>query len=526
LAAANRQNSGISIPIATLLVCLAGALLFLSFPEHDFHWLAWLGLAPLLIALSGKRLTQAFWLSFLCGVVFFTGVFTWIFEIPRFGLVHYLIISPYTGIYFGAFGLSFALISNRLGVLRALAVSPLLWVSLEYLRSNIGFLSLPWALLAHSQYQHPLFIQISAITGAYGVSFLLVLVNAAIAAIVLGALRLGPVGVRKQLAGLSAIACSLVGFSLVYGYWALSRPLSNQEITATVIQGNINRTMKADPRKYSELIMEQYTRLTRDGVKGETELVIWPEAATPGFVLKDLELRKQVISLVREIDRYFLIGSSEYPKFIHDWEFKRGEAGNTALLFSPKGKVLGQYLKIHLVPFGEYVPMEGAVSWPVFIVPEEKRNFEIPGTDYTIFEMDGARFGVVICWEIVFPELFSEFVKRGADFMVNLTNEGWFGESAAPYQMLSMSVFRSVENRISMVRAANTGVSCFIDPYGRMTGRVRNSGKDIFVEGHLTKPISLSRGGTFYTMHGDIFVYLIIGLAAVIVGLAVFRSRK
>jgi apolipoprotein N-acyltransferase len=161
-----------------------------------------------------------------------------------------------------------------------------------------------------------------------------------------------------------------------------------------------------------------------------------------------------------------------------------------------------------LVPFGEQIPYEDSISWPSFIVPEDKKTFEIPGREYTVFKLGEIGFGAVICWEVVFPDLFREFVKRGANFMVNLTNEGWFGDSAAPYQMAAINAFRAVENRVPVARAANTGISCFIDQFGRITGRVSNNGKDTFVEGYLTQPIRASDEKTFYTRYGDVFVWI------------------
>ena len=179
-----------------------------------------------------------------------------------------------------------------------------------------------------------------------------------------------------------------------------------------------------------------------------------------------------------------------------------------------------------MAPFGEYVPLEGIIPWPNFIVPPDKKSFEVPGTDYTLFDIQGTKFGVVICWEIVFPDFFSEFVRRGAEFMMNLTNEGWFGDTAAPYQLLAMAVFRCVENRVSMARAANTGISCFIDPRGRITGRVEKNGKDVCVDGYLTQGIPLSHEWTFYTRYGDIFIFLVMAVAVGWVGLAAVRAKR
>jgi len=213
--------------------------------------------------------------------------------------------------------------------------------------------------------------------------------------------------------------------------------------------------------------------------------------------------------LISEIKTPFLIGSSEYPKFIKDRPLRPEDVGNTALYFSPQGRFLGQYLKIHLVPFGESIPYESFISWPSFIVPEDKKTFEISGKEYTLFGLGDYKFGAVICWEVVFPQLFRQFVKSGANFMINLTNEGWFGDSAAPYQMAAIVAIRAAENRVPVARAANTGISCFIDAFGRITGMVKdNTNKPTYVEGYLTMPIRPSKDKTFYTRHGDIFAYL------------------
>ena len=218
-------------------------------------------------------------------------------------------------------------------------------------------------------------------------------------------------------------------------------------------------------------------------------------------------------------------GSSEFSKFSKDpavW----GKNGNTAIFISSEGKVLGQYLKIRLLPFAEYLPYESTFDWPDFIIPKKKRNWEYPGKEYTLFNLDGAKFGAIICWENAFPDLFRQFVKNGANFMLNLTNEGWFGETAAPYQFLAMCVFRSVENRISMARAANTGISCFIDPYGRITGRVWKNNKDIFVDGYLTGEIQLSQQRTFYNNYGNMFVYITLTISALFIALSFFKAKK
>jgi len=475
------------------------------------------GLIPLLLAIPGKSRKAAFLLSMICGVIFFTAVFSWTFEIPRYKLLHHAFLGLYLGLYFGVFGLAFNVINKRCGIAAALSSAPFLWVSLEYVRSNFFFLALPWALLAHSQYKYPWIIQFAALTGAYGISFLIVLVNSALTLLFLISfsklkiLRLPGLTLpsTKSTILLTLSTAVLTGLALFYGNAILSGQIIGKEIKLSVLQGNIDRQKKADPKKHAAHIMQTYTNLSKQAAADQPDLIIWPEAATPGYILKTIALHKQIVSLIKEIKTPFLIGSSEYPKFIKDRPLRPEDIGNTALFFSSEGKVLGQYLKIHLVPFGEYIPYEGSISWPSFIVPEDKKTFEIPGKEYTLFSLDDNKFGAVICWEVVFPQLFRSFVKDGANFMINLTNEGWFGDSAAPYQMAAIVAIRAVENRVPVVRAANTGISCFIDAFGRITGIVKNStNKHTFIEGYLTMPIRPSKDKTFYTRHGDIFAYL------------------
>ena len=491
-------------------------------------------MAPFLIsALSANALT-AFCVSLVFGVVFFTCVFSWIFDVPGYHFLHHVLLGLYFGPLMGLFGWVINRISRRWNAAAALSASPFIWVSIEYIRSNLSFLALPWALLGHSQYQYPVIIQFASYTGAYGTSFLVAFANAAVAATILAYYPVlagdPPTRIsapsRQAAICMSLTAVVLIGAALTYGYVIVSQPIAGPAIKTAVLQGNINQEMKANPNRYSKFIMGKYTDLTRKALKDQPELLVWPEAATPGFVLKNLSLYQQITSLVQEADIYFLIGSSEYPKFAKPSSPRPKDIGNTALFFSPAGKVVGQYLKIHLVPFGEYIPYSGVIPWPGFIVPEGKNNYEIPGKEFTLFRIGHANFGVLICWEIVFPELFRTFVKKGANFMINVTNEGWFGKTAAPYQMVAVNVFRAVENRIAVGRAANTGISCFIDPHGRVTGRVKNNNEDIFVEGYLTQKIPLSHQKTFYTRYGDIFVYAILALTVFLIAAMCFGRKK
>ncbi len=497
------------------LVVLSSLLLFLSFPTLDLHLLAWIGLVPLYGVILETRPRRAFLLSFLAGFLFFSLVFGWILSVPGYRLDHHAFLCCYLGLYFGIYGLAVNFVSRRLGLIFVTLFAPAIWVALEYLRSNFFFLALPWALLAHSQHGNLPVIQIASFTGAYGISFVIALVNGAIYQVIRGQGRSGagstdflPTDPSKTArAFVPAASVGLMIALLVYGYQALSGPKETRPIRASVLQGNISQEKKGNPRDHAAYITERYTDLTHKAALDKPDLIVWPEAATPGFLLNNSSMMQQLKSLIAETGAYFLIGTSEISKFGRS---KPGpiKIGNTALYLNPDGTVLGKYLKIRLVPFGEYVPLENYIDWPRFIVTDPKKFREVPGQEYTLFNLGEARFGVVICWEHVFSDLFRTFVKNGANFMLNITNEGWFGDTAAPHQMLAISVFRAVENRCAIGRAANTGISCFIDPNGRVTGRVQNSQKkDTFVAGWLTGEVSPSNRKTFYTLHGDVFAF-------------------
>ncbi len=505
----------------------ATALVF-AFPDFDVEWLAWFGLVPFFLAISGRRMLQAIISSYLFGAVFVTGVCRWIFEVERFSLPHYLLVVAYLGAFSAIFGIVFTCIQRRRGAAAAFLTAPFLWVSLEYARSNASFLSLPWGLMAHTQHLNYPYIQISAITGAYGVSFLLVAVNAALAFTIRVFVN------RKELSAPSpfraptkssallalGVVFALAGVVYFYGKIVLSKPVAGRRLKVTVVQGNIDQERKWDP-KSAGFIQQRYSDLTRAATRDKPDLIVWPEAATPGFVLDTLPLMAWMRGLVTEAGTFFLIGSSERPKFSKDGSVRQSR-GNTALYYSPDGKILSQYLKIHLVPFAEYLPYEGTIPWPEFIARKEG-NWDIPGEKMELFPIHDHKIGVVICWESIFPDFFRKFIKGGASFMINITNEGWF-RNTIPYQYLAMNVFRAVENRVYIARAANVGISCFIDAHGRVYGRLRKNNADLYVAGYLTEDVYLNEDKTFYTRYGDVFAFANI-FATILMCAVSFLSR-
>jgi apolipoprotein N-acyltransferase len=512
-----------------LAPALSGILLALAFPNHLMDWLAWLAFVPFFLAIRGKKPWQTLLMGWLCGVVFFLGITPWWIKEFRF-------VSPlasglgylYLGLYFALFGLFLSWLSKIVRSLFLIAAP--VWVTIEFLRANISFLAFPWALLGHTQYHNIPIIQMASFTGVYGVSFIIVMANAAISGVVIHFLSPSPPDLilQKQRRFASGpVFQGLLVLAIILGLWGWGRLTLNQgpyekPLSVAVVQGNIPQKIKWN-REYREQILSKYEVLTEEAVKSEPRLIIWPETATPGFVLNDRSLLQRIVTLAGQGKAYLLIGSAEYPKFSRPPGKISLSKGNTALLLSPQGRVLGQYLKMRLVPFGEYIPYQDLVPWPDFIVQKGKRNFDIAGTEATLFRIGGDPFGTLICWEVLFPDLTRDLVKKGAVFAVNLTNEAWFGKIAFPHQMLSSCVFRAVENRINLVRCANTGISCFIDPWGRVTNRVTQKGEDSFIEGTLTQTIYLNHPGTIYTRCGDILVYLCITF---LFGLLVFTFWK
>ena len=518
------RHNALRIGPGVLSSFFSALLVILSFPKFDLGFLAWIALVPLFCALKDKSLKWAFGLSFLTGISFLMGIFYWINVIGGFEWSHFILLGLYFGCYFGLFGLALNFISQKTE-LPSIFSAPFLWVSLEYIRSHADFLGLPWALLGHSQYLNIPVIQIASLTGVYGISFLIVMVNAAVSEVILSWVsrkRGTSIGRRPELFKPGAVVICALGLSLAYGFRVTANNSASDRIRVTVIQGNIPQEIRWE-REYLKHNLDRHIALTREAATSDnTSLIVWPETSVQGSLTQDLSLLSTMSALAKETQTHLLVGSAVRPKF-GSGEFRKRNWFNSAFLISSRGRIAGKYDKINLLPFAEYLPYKDIFSWPEGLA--SKAGSFIPGKDYTVFNVNGSKFGVMICWESIFPDLFRKFVKNGANFMVNITNEAWFGETAAPYQFLAMTVFRAVENRISIARSANTGISGFIDPYGRILGRVKDGNKDIFVQGYLTMEIPLSRQGTFYTMYGDIFAYLNLIMTGLMLAVSFLKTR-
>ena len=485
-----------------IFVLSSVALLVASFPSFDQPWCAWVALVPWLLLLRGRRPGPAFGWSWLIGFLFFLGSIWWMVHLRAFGgpmaIVGWLALCAVLALYFGVFGWALATVGPAWD--RFLLFAPALWVTLEYARSHLltGF---GWNLLAYSQAPWLPVIQVADLTGAWGVSFVVVLVNAAIAD-----------GVQAKRAGASlAVALGIVLVVLGYGLWRLPRLGGPETVRVAVVQGNIPQERKWD-EAYRADIVERYAGLTRQAARAAPDLIVWPETSVPGFLGLDEPLTQSLFAVSLAAEVPMLIGAPHARLDGARWQTTNG----AALLQA--GAIRQWYDKVHLVPFGEFIPFEGTLPWLREVLPPIG-DF-IPGHDYTVFNWP-VKFSALICFEDLFPDLARRFVQGGARLLLVITNDAWFGPTAAAYQHAQASTFRAVELRVPVARAANTGWSGCIDASGRWLGSVRDAdGAELFVPGTAACDLALppaadgQAGRSAYLRWGDWFAWLCIGLTA------------
>jgi apolipoprotein N-acyltransferase len=496
----------------TSLCLLSAGLLILSFPGFNLEFFAWFSFVPLFFALKNKSKIKAFIFAYFTGLIFWSGLIYWLVHVTLLGTV---LLILYLALYFGIFGLVLSMNSQLRTT--SLFFIPSAWIFLEYLRSHLltGF---PWALLGYSQYLNLPIIQIADITGAWGVSFLVMMVNVAIFSALHSRPSVGGI-VKKFLLPL----CFLI-LTLIYGEFRLHSGAAGSEaksIKVAVVQGNISREIEWQSNT-KDFILKKYLGLSRQAAKEAADLMIWPEAAVPGI------LEEGTASLA-ELDR--LIQETRIPLLTGVVTLRDNAYYNSAILLDADAGLIGRYDKLHLVPFGEYIPLKKILPFLETIAPIGDIS---PGKDFAVFRAYltsgpghglATKFSVLICFEDLFPELSREFVKRGASFLVNITNDAWYKKTAASYQHCQAAVFRAVENRVFLVRSANTGISAFISPSGKITSPVEDQGEKIFIDGYKIQEIRIARKGlTFYTRYGDVFILLCMFI--VLYGIIGLRKKK
>jgi apolipoprotein N-acyltransferase len=494
--------------VSVLVLIASGALGALAFPKTGWSLLAWVWLVPALVSGVTRAPRAALADGWLAGTVFYLVLLRWLDHT----FLHYsaipwpvtwlpiVALAGYCGLYLGLVAGGAAWLRGGLGAGPALALTPALWVTGEWLRGHLmgGF---PWGLLGYSQQAQLPVIQIAELGGVYAVSLLIAAVNAALA----GLLALGP---PRAWPGAATAALLLAG-SLAFGAHALAAPSGGAgSVEIAVIQPSIEQTIKWDPARHAE-IMDLYEQLTREAARSKPAAILWPETATTIFLRGDPALLARLERLAADIGTPLLVGS------IDRRDGPRGQFLNSAFFLTGQG-ITAKYDKIHLVPFGEYVPLAGLLGfikgWAEFI-----SEFGAGDTE-TIVPLPGAPFGTVICYEVIFPELFRGFVVRGASFMANITNDAWFGETSGPWQHLGTLPLRAVEHRVAIARAANTGISAFVEPTGRIAPML-----PLLERGVLHRRIPLRARTTLYTRLGDWLVYACAGLGVAGAGIALSR---
>jgi apolipoprotein N-acyltransferase len=519
---------------AWLLVLLSAVLQILIFPLPNLYMFCWVAVTPLLIALlrarqpntlqlrAGIKLLpatplQAFLMAYVCGILWYAGTCYWIYSVMhQYGGVNtpagigiLILFCLYLAIYHGVFGLLVSLLAGS-GTfnLRALLLSPVLWVAVELARTRItGF---PWGLLGTTQVDNIPLSRIASVTGVYGLSFEIMLVNAAFAAAYL---------VQREKRKRLLLATLIAGLILQAGSLPPA-PASPADHNAVLVQANVPILEGSDwTKQYFNDTLRDLTEVSLDSRGGTShpDLIVWPENPAP-FYVSDPLFRDAVSNVARQANAWVLAGSigirnaaatPDQPTAIY----------NSASLVGPNGGWVSRYDKIHLVPFGEYVPFKQIFSFAGGLT-KEVGDFS-RGTSRVPLDAGGSRLGVFICYESIFPDDIRQFANNGAQVLVNISNDGWYGDSGAYAQHLKQSRMRAVENNRWLLLDTNTGVTAVIDPNGRIVASAPRKTRTA-----LRASYALSSVTTFYTRHGDWFAYLCAIISAAALFMRLFVRKR
>jgi apolipoprotein N-acyltransferase len=526
--------------------------------------LAFIALVPLLWAIVAPApeidrhpLRRVFLVAYLCGVLWYLGNCYWIYSTmliygglpPALAFLVLLLFSLVLGLYFGLFGLGIALARRATGSIRlALAFAPFLWVALELAGARVT--SVPWDQLGYSQVDNGLLTRIAPWEGVYGISFVLVVVNALFA----GALRLpaksspastSPGASKSSFAGRWAwAACGAFLFVVGAGGLLIEAPENPAHATAVLVQPNLdvgdantwpgaewNNHIAEFIRLGSQSCGPYLNGIPQTGAPGtdpactaplpHPDLVVWPEAPAP-FFEPDMRFQHAMADVARAEQAPLIINGvgTDPPQADGEWHDHV-----SAMVFNADGSEAGRYDKIHLVPWGEYIPFPKLFFFAHKITG--KVSSFTPGTARSVFLLrtqngQSHRYGIFICYESVFADEIRQFALRGAEVFVNASDDGWYGDTSAPWQHLNMARMRAIENRRWILRDTNTGVTSVIDPEGRVQQSIPRH-----QIGALAARFGFRYANTFYTVHGDLFAWLCAALAfGVLVWAAGRRLRK
>jgi apolipoprotein N-acyltransferase len=488
----------------------------LSFPKFGHGAVAWVALLPLLVALHGASGWRAARLGYVAGAASALGLLYWtalvVIQYGGLPLPAGIAIMVALCLAFALFPLVFGWAVGRLvgtfgtaGLLGA----PFVWVATELLRAHT-FFEFPWCLLGYSQHAFLPVIQVASVTAVYGVSFILAASSSLLAYALL------EVKGQRRRAALGGLAL-LVGGVWGVGAWSMSRPLPETgRIVVGLVQGGVRQEDKWVPENAWDNV-DRHLQLTAEAARRGARLVVWPESAVPFLYDREEALATRLQGTVRAHGIHLFFGNDDLEETPGGG--RRIYVG--AKLLSPDGRITARYRKMHLVPFGEYVPLHALFTMGGRVTAklvQEVSDFS-PGTEAVTGDVDGHRVAGHICYEAIFPGLVRRFAARGAELLVNVTNDAWYGTTSAPYQHLAMATFRAVENRRYLVRAANTGITAVVDPRGRVLAPTR-----LFDRTVLVHEVPFLAETSFYTRHGDVFARACAAIALALLA-ATFRRR-
>jgi apolipoprotein N-acyltransferase len=504
MASAARSKPGSRVLILALL---SGILLALSFPRYGHPFFAWIAITPLVVALLTSKPTsrRAFLLGLATGAAYFGGTVYWTGTVVTqfgglswpVGVIVAALLVAYLSLFPGLFGLCLGWLAARFGP-RAMLLAPAVWVTTELARTYFwsGF---PWVLLGYSQTTVLPVAQIASVVGVFGVSAIVAAVGTALAHVAISRSARSVATLAGTAAGVVAIA--------VWGSHRLAHDElvdAGRPVRVALIQGNIPQDEKWDDAQAGN-ILNTYLSMTREAATRGAQLVIWPESSTPFPFQDDRVGGERIRSVVRESGIELLLGSDQIDHSTKSYY-------NAAFLVRKDGSIAAIYQKMHLVPFGEFVPLQRLLFFVGPLV--EAAGAFTPGPDMVMLPTQHGPISTAICYEIVFPGLVRESVVRGSRLLTTITNDAWYGHSSAPYQHFVQASMRAIEQGRYLARAANTGISGIVDPYGRV---LQQSG--IFERQVMVGEVRMLEGRTIYGRIGDLFAYLCAALtvAALIV---------
>jgi apolipoprotein N-acyltransferase len=526
------------------LAIIAGAVLAAAFPKMGIAGFAWIAPGLFLAVTLGKSGGETFRLGYVAGLVHYLISLSWLLNIPVawypilgwIALAAFLALFPATWVWLSLRSLSATRrpLPDWLAVTREIyalswsqrmswaLMCAALWVSLEMLLSHI-FGGFPWNLLADSQYRILPLIQFASFTGVYGISFLVVWTSVSLLCAVTSIL--GKPSQRNPWMAEIILPFTAVVVAFAYGFHQLRQPaVVGRELKATLVQPSIPQTMIWDESKSYERYKE-LMELSENALSEPADVLMWPEASLPGYPYnREGNIAAPIADLAREHGAWLIIGGD-------DIQIKPGETNffNASFLIGPDGRLAGRYRKRGLVIFGEYIPLEHSLPFIKWFTPVTGSYTagERP-VHFKIERRAGAETGapttfqtsVLICFEDVFPNLARKSVEPDTDFLVNITNDGWFGEGAAQWQQAAAATFRTVENGVPLIRCANTGITCWIDANGRWQQTFKDDTGSVYGKGFLPIKVPLPPAGkrhpqTFYNLYGDWFAWSCIGLASI-----------